>query len=356
MVRRGGQRAAQNNVQSSAIITEAAENEKLPPIFQQVCPPVLENLIREDVNAFLQEYDNYEKECKSANNAHQRALKYCIDSYLLEDLCEEALSDANVDPTTVTDDQLRQCLYEIVTDNQQIPTMETIMQGVRFGERGSISERCHSLFLSVRRRLGVLHLTEVFQHSDRQALIIKSLTSVIEPKVLQENVQHEVTMNKHLYASNISSYRRMVLSLARQCERFVPLPEAKGNLAQQPSTAHPPLPECLNPRCSQRHLIKDCKITSAADKTRLVQEYRARRQAAQPTPNAAAITATPTVAAVTAQPAPLPPAPTSTPPSQPPDRHATVRAVSALAARLADEIPLEDLLLTDEPPDPSIAA
>ena len=66
MVRRGGQRAAQNNVQSSAIITEAAENEKLPPIFQQVCPPVLENLIREDVNAFLQEYDNYEKALMTA--------------------------------------------------------------------------------------------------------------------------------------------------------------------------------------------------------------------------------------------------------------------------------------------------
>lgn len=53
-----------------------------------------------------------------------------------------------------------------------------------------------------------------------------------------------------------------------------PVPPPPPKVQETPKAPRGPPPKCLNPKCDQHHLVRECPITSTADKKALLHRWR----------------------------------------------------------------------------------
>ena len=294
------------------------------PVFTPIKHPVLRKYERLDVFYFLKNREKYisaiEDTCKTGGTIKPLSLKACINTELLENAVylDEFGSSTN-SLADVTDDMILRWLKADQENSLDSVTVDQIETAVRAGVQMRMSERdatyrVKSLFISYRKFLVSRNWEALIEKNPK--MDIKHICMLLKPDRLQKKVESDLQLSKYELRKDWKGFFKYALKEAEVCERYFPLNQyssssSKSSISSTGSSSSSgrsrnnvsigtssnrtsdgktdknqedkqqgkektdkEKPSFLNPNCTEKHFMRECKNTPADLKKKLVVEWR----------------------------------------------------------------------------------
>lgn len=289
--------------------SERAVGSSAFPIFQPISAPTLLTVGQKPLRKFAilrQQYEARIEERKAqpgGESLHAVSLKSSIDSDLLASLIQLGRFGRSVDTIEkVTDVHVK----EFVEKGSNIKLSHlsrehldrTIRQRLSMDTRELDAEqridKLFALYFFILRENGLPGFTK-----DHAEEAVGHILSVLKPPELFSRAKADLDFSRRNLKSNFLDFYDYLRTEAELCDRFVSVTSpVKNRPAPQSTVSSSPdqpesksgtrnsnasgaaasektreLPQCLNTRCSGRHFIKDCPLSSEEEKKNLKKAY-----------------------------------------------------------------------------------
>lgn len=301
------------------------------PIFTPIVHPELRRLGRKNIHIFLRERERYilrlEDAQASGSSVQPVSLKASVDPDLLLSMVEFGEFDNVTSLTELTDDNLRQWLDdkdEVSFDSLSAEALNAaVTQAVRINVHEPDPEmRVKALFMEYKTFLRIKKWDSLIEKNPK--LAVSHICSLLKPVALKNKIESDLTLGKYELRKQWIPFYQYVLDQAVDCDKFVSIKsttehkstskfgkdsntsislpshsapkvnsgsvvnnnrgnakasnsgsesQTRASRPQQEKTA-PVVPLCLNTQiCKERHLLKDCTLTTPEKRRKLLQEH-----------------------------------------------------------------------------------
>ena len=265
-------------------------------LFAPIQAPRLKSISRKAIQSFLAERMQYEAAVQAQPGINAISWAGCFDAIFLRSLIRARIFGAEVKDVTDLTDSLIKSKLEELSGTSKSTSYEEALADVKRNCRLDSSEpdaRIRILMLQT----SYIELCErrgwkFYENAQKAA--IKQICSVLQPPELKTRVQDAIKLEKYYLEDDFFGFMEYLQEEAAICERFKPLRSSisgsKGGpshaserksghgasswSSSKPSRAKANPPACLNPKCGGKHLVKNCPMTSADEKARLLSEFK----------------------------------------------------------------------------------
>lgn len=270
-------------------------------------------------NKFLRLRKLYEKKVEEKNREPGVAVtatsyKASIDSKYLEMMVAAKWIDAD-STDDISEAQLKKCVNDRATrtvDETQIDTIQSVIKDIKMSTTGDAEDRVwtlYAIYIEVLENAGFKDLHKTHPH-----ISIKHIYRRIQPAQLKKRMRDIGQMKKSekFDEKDFNAYMR---ELARQAKKLgeeqkldvlnssesesegntSPKSSKKNNKKNKKKRSKPEendgnddkdsdkkkqktLPDCLNPKCSEKHWLNNCPITSKKERKSFLDEYKKNRK------------------------------------------------------------------------------
>jgi hypothetical protein len=290
------------------------------PLVASIKHPVLKRLGKQNIRTFLTERDAYVREIQERSAQENGtvgrpvSLTFSIDPPVLESLVELGQFGAEVTRVDlVTDPVLRKWLdnhQDIKKDGLSAAQVQTIVNRslrINMAER-DCEQRILMLFADYKSLLRLNGMAWLVY--DNPKLAVSHITDALKPSVLKKRIRDDLSFGHIGLKKDFLLFMKHVISRAERYADYdepdatssgsapkIPgaRPEKVGPMAgytrdhkSQSHTGTPAKsnsgvknkspPDCLNPKCSLKHYLKECANTTPARKDELYAELAERRK------------------------------------------------------------------------------
>lgn len=308
-------------------------------MFTPITHPELRKLGRKHLHNFIRERERYllrlEDIKASGASVQPVSLKTSIDPDLLLSLVEFGEFNDTEKLEDLTEGKIQSWLDEKSNVSLDSMTVEDLNAAVKTSVRINVHEsdpemRIKALFMDYKTFLRIKKWDSLLEKNPK--LAVEHICSLLKPPALKTKIEADLSLGQHKLRKQFMAFYKYVLEQAIYCDKFVSI----GSTAEQKSSAktlkpsgcssncgHDPqrnrhgnetlkptsqpsgkpsksttqtlkpataissavvkdLPNCLNPKCKDKHLIKDCPITGPEQRKALLKDfYEARKATAE---------------------------------------------------------------------------
>ena len=272
-------------------------------LFTPISHPVLRKATRKNIRNFLHDRENYLLQIQDANNSGAKVQPISIVSSVERDLLQSLIymdEFKGVEEfSQLNDDILKEWLERHVATDFDSLTVDQLSTAIQKHVRINIHEadpklRIIALFTDFVSFLRSRKWEDLIDNNPE--LAIEHVCSLLNPIELKEKIESDIELYKHSIKKKWKLFYKHVIKRAIACDEFIPIytPKAKngknGKSSDHKKKNHG-LPtkaksegetkksqqkilKCLNPECSEHHLLKHCKNTSSDKKKALFEQYK----------------------------------------------------------------------------------
>ena len=282
-------------------------------LFAPIAAPRIKSISRKAVLEFQAAREAYEDACSSQPGMKPVSYRSCFNAIFLKSLIRARAFGSDVkDIGDLTDEKIKSKLEEISGCTQTV-SVESALNEVKTHVRLDVNEpdaRLRILMLSA----SYLELCERrgwrFVETSPKAAI-KHIISVLQPPGLKTRMIDSLQLERADLKNNYFGFMEFLAEKAEIFEEVQPLKKLQKN---KPTNSSPPgrgqtsskafslssknekqtprpaihksdrgyapgnLPDCLNPKCSGKHYVKDCPITGKELAKKLLADFREKQR------------------------------------------------------------------------------
>lgn len=309
------------------------------PLFTPVTHPELRRLGRKPVHIFLRDREKYLLRIKDAQDSGSSITPVSLRSSVDRDLLESLISFGHFEGVErfgdLTDELIQNFLDQKDGAKLESVSLEQLEASMKSAVKLNIHEsdaemRIMSLFMDYRTYLRNKRWERLID--DSLKITIQHITSLLKPTVLRKKIQEDIKLNVNSIKENWTAFYAKVCKRAVDVDEYFSVMEnteepdkGSGNCAGSPTCSHnkvghekaqkksktrpntgsnnesdqkdksppgkdtpretggqkadgKPLPDCLNPKCPEKHYLKDCTNSTEEQKKEFLKTFRENRK------------------------------------------------------------------------------
>lgn len=301
-------------------------------LFTPISHPELRRLGRKNIHTFVRERARYLLRIQdvqtSGSTINPVSLKASIDPDLLMSMIEFEEFEGVTELSGLTEGMIKSWLNTQSEVSFDSLTVEELNNAVRAAVRMNIHEtdpemRIKSLFMDYKSFLRTKKWDALITKNPK--LAVEQMCSLLKPPALKKKIEDDLELGQYELRKKFMPFYKHLLEQAIHCDKFVSIssfserkttnnkpfsssgsnsdrpqsyanstrkqfpsstPRAPATNLPRPGPSSAPvtnsspkeLPDCLNKKCTGKHLLKDCPITSADDRRVLLKEFYERKK------------------------------------------------------------------------------